>query len=256
MEPNFCIITTTYKRPELILRCLDSSLKQTFRNWEHLIVVDDKESDYSALLSFSKSDPRFTILNNETNIGKNASINLAFKHLQNKQFSGYIIFLDDDDWLSPSCLLDFATNIARNPYKWLVSNRTNTDSIPFTQNKTGGNLIHYQRNCLLKKNFAGDATHCIDFSIIKNIQMPLSIKNAEEWLFFAQLSTRNPYFKYLPVNGTISEGYANSGLTDLYHKNKEADKNAYKLLKEVVSRKIYSPIILGYTLTRFFRSLV
>lgn len=255
MKPSFCVITTTYKRPDTVLRSIASVKSQLFPNFKHIVVIDDPDSDYSALRALAAESPQLRIIENGRNLGKNASVNSAFDLLRTESFDGYVVFLDDDDWLAPSCLADFADSITRTGHPWLVSERVNsTTKKSFTSNKTGKTLISYQYHCLIKKNFSGDTTHCINFSSTKDIRFPLSIKNAEEWLYFAHVSTIHPRFIFLPVVGTLSEGYAAAGLTDRYHQNQEQRQNARALSKEVCQREIFSPFILGYVAVRLLRS--
>lgn len=256
MKPNFCVITTTYKRPRAVLRAVTSVKNQPYLNFKHLVVIDDPNSDYRALRALEAESPQLHIIENPENLGKNASVNAALDHLHAESFDGYVVFLDDDDWLSPNCLTDFADTISKIPHPWLVSERVNvTTKKSFTSNKTGNNLISYQYHCLIKKDFSGDTTHCINFLSTKDVRFPLSIKNAEEWLYFAHVSTIHPQFIFLPVAGTLSLGYAAAGLTDCYHQNQEQRHNARILAKEVMVRKIFSPFILIYVAIRLLRSL-
>lgn len=257
MKPSFCIITTTFKRPDKVLRSVQSVQNQSYTNWQHIVVVDDVSSDYSDLISLQKTGSRLTVLSNQSNLGKNASVNLALSLLHSQKFDGYIIFLDDDDWLETDCLAEFEKSITEGNYPWVVSQRENaTTGKSFTVNNTSGDKISYQYHCLIKKDFTGDATHCIHFSSTKEVRFPNSVKNAEEWLYFAQVSTIHPHFHYVPISGTLSEGYALEGLTDLYHQNRENSNNALPLLKEVLERQLFSPLILSYVFIRLIRSLV
>jgi hypothetical protein len=108
---------------------------------------------------------------------------------------------------------------------------------------------------LIHRTFTGDTTHCINFQIANNFLFPTRIKNAEEWLYFAQLSIAQGSFKYIPVAGTYSEGYAIDGLTHIYHNRHERIKNNWSVIKEVWSRKLFSPYILLYIFGRLLKSL-
>lgn len=257
MAPKFCVITTTYRRPDTVLRAVSSVTKQTYPGWEHIVVVDDPISDYSKLYELETTSPQLNIIKNGKNLGKNASVNLALEYLSTKSFDGYVVFLDDDDWLTPNCLADFADMINKSGYSWLVSERiNNNDKKPYTVNKTGKDIISYQYNCLLKKDFYGDTTHCIHFPSSKSIRFPLLVKNAEEWLYFAHLSTIHPKFFFLQKAGTLSEGYTSSGLTDLYHQNQERNQNTLRLMKELWQRRVFSLFILTYITLRLIRSIL
>lgn len=110
MEPIFMvrddhfvsIIIPVFNRISLIKETLESVKKQTYSNWE-LILVDDGSTDgtFEGLVEMSKEDKRF-ILKKRDKFPKGAStcrnigINLAK--------GNYIIFLDSDDILVSTCL--------------------------------------------------------------------------------------------------------------------------------------------------------
>jgi glycosyltransferase involved in cell wall biosynthesis len=258
MKPTFTIITTTYKRPDHVLKALASVQAQTYTNWHQLIVIDDTLSDYNQLKAHAALDTRVTIITNNVNAGKNASVNTAFGVLRAEQFSGYVVFLDDDDWLAPECLATFATMITQEPtLGWYVTNRTNSDTeVPFTHNHTGRHFISYLYDILLRHRFGGDVTHCIYFPTTATITFPTPIKNAEEWLYFAAVATIHKHFLYEHSTGTYSHGYSDGGLTDLYHKRTEQKNNARTLITLVWKRRLFHPIIVSYVLYRYLRSLI
>ncbi len=258
MSPNFCVITTTYKRPTTVLRCLESVTQQTCQKWRHIIVIDDPESDYAELATKAHTTAALTLIRNEKNRGKNAAVNTALARLAAENFVGHIIFLDDDDWLDPDCLSNFISAIAANPNQpWLVANRTDFNSkISFTKNKTGRTTISYLREALLTHTFSGDATHCLFFPPIAHVRFPTRIKNAEEWLYFADVARTYSCFLYTPFTGTYSEGYAVNGLTDLYHARAELKSNAPAILNEVWQRKLVHPFVLLYTISRLIRRYI
>lgn len=257
MEPSFAIIMTTYKRSTEVLRAVGSIRAQSHTSWRALVVIDDTETNYSDLTREVENDTRFAILKNTENIGKNASVNRALAVLRRDNFRGHVVFLDDDDWLAPACLADFATAIKKYPENhWFVSQRTHHETnVPYTFSKTTRDVIHYASDCLIERRFGGDATHCIDFALSVTAEFPTRVKNAEEWLYFAAVATTIPSFRYLPTPGTYSAGYAPGGLTDEYHKHTEQKQNAPKLAREVWERKLFDPYILLYTGLRLVRSI-
>ncbi len=91
MNPFFSVIIVTYNREKTILRAINSVLKQSFENFE-LLVVDDGSTDSSAELISSIQDRRLNYYykkNEERNIARNYGID--------KSCGDYLIFLDSDD---------------------------------------------------------------------------------------------------------------------------------------------------------------
>ena len=257
MEPTFAIIMTTYRRPELVLRSIDSVRAQTYKHWHYYIVVDDTTSDYQALHTRAADDKRVRVMINEQNRGKNASVNRVLDALAEQNFTGHIVFLDDDDWLDGHCLEQLAKEIgADQTESWIVANRTQRDNTPFTKNQTGTTKIHYYRDYLLLRRFSGDATHCIAFAKVRQLRFPLNIKNAEEWLYFAQVAKTLSHFTYLDIPGTYSDGYRADGLTKQTD-SRRARLHIYRLVvSEAFDRRLFNMYVWLYLLGRLTKLLL
>lgn len=91
-NPLVSIIITTYNRPDILPKTIESVLSQTFSNFE-LIIIDDcsEEPTKKCVLSF----------NDERIIYKRNTINLHLSASRNKGIEissgSYVCFLDDDD---------------------------------------------------------------------------------------------------------------------------------------------------------------
>src|SRR5881396_2316906 len=87
------VIVPTYNRRETIQAAIASVQRQTFADWE-LVVVDDGSTDDTAAL-IEGSDPRLVLIR-QKNQGVNAARNTAMLRARGQ----YIAFLDsDDEWL-------------------------------------------------------------------------------------------------------------------------------------------------------------
>ena len=89
------IIVPVYNTEKYIIRCINSVLKQTFRNWE-LILIDDGSIDSSGKICdfFQKKDNRIKVIhkkNEGVSIARNLGITLSK--------GNYITFIDSDDWV-------------------------------------------------------------------------------------------------------------------------------------------------------------
>ena len=85
-----------YKTPFLLLRrCLESILKQSFKDLELLVVDDGSGSDYDAIREeFEERDPRVRFLVKE-NGGVASARNYGIEHSRGE----YISFIDSDDYI-------------------------------------------------------------------------------------------------------------------------------------------------------------
>ncbi len=101
--PAISVIMPTYCRNRTTLtRAIDSVLRQTYSNFE-LIIVDDGSTDgtYETLQRYRKRDPRITIIRHDRNCGLPAArVNEAILLARGE----YIAYQFDDDEWEPDCL--------------------------------------------------------------------------------------------------------------------------------------------------------
>lgn len=95
------IIVPVYNTPEKALRhCLDSTLNQTMREIE-ILVVDDGSTDGSGAIcdEYARKDKRMTVIH-KSNGGLSAARNTGYRQARGE----WIMFLDSDDWIeSAAC---------------------------------------------------------------------------------------------------------------------------------------------------------
>lgn len=95
------IIIPTYKRAELLKRSIDTSLAQTYKNIELLIVNDNnKDDEYSKALYEligTYHDPRLRLIEQEKHINGAVARNIGLKNALGE----YVAFQDDDDYWEP-----------------------------------------------------------------------------------------------------------------------------------------------------------
>ncbi|CAI3478898.1 MAG: glycosyltransferase [Enterococcus cecorum] len=93
--PQISIIVPVYNAERYLKYCIDSILRQTFTNYE-LILVNDGSTDYSLKIchEYASKDERIKILSKE-NGGPSSTRNLGLSHAKGK----YIAFIDADDYV-------------------------------------------------------------------------------------------------------------------------------------------------------------
>jgi glycosyltransferase involved in cell wall biosynthesis len=128
------VIVPTYNRRETIQAAIASVQRQTFADWE-LIVVDDGSTDDTADL-IEGSDPRLVLIR-QKNQGVNAARNTAMLRARGR----YIAFLDsDDEWLPHH--LELSTAFFRAfPGEDFLSGE-------FSEDVGSGGLVHFLRSAL------------------------------------------------------------------------------------------------------------
>jgi len=108
-SPTFSIVIPTYNRAKEVMVAAESVLKQTFTDWE-LIIVDDGSTDETLQTLSAIPDQRirvFSIKHSERSTARNVGI---------RQCTGsYICFLDSDDLFLPNHLETLAQAIRARP---------------------------------------------------------------------------------------------------------------------------------------------
>ena len=253
--PFFSIITPTYKRADVLKQAIRSVLDQNYPDFE-MIVINDSPDDrsYNDLKNDLKN-PHITYVKNKRNEGANFSRNYALDLVSAR--SDWVIFLDDDDYLTPNTLKIFSSLIQKYTNdKWFMCNRATNDGKSLTKIVKNDARLNYAWNFLITKRFKGDATHCIRKNTLRNIYFPKTIKQGDEWLFFYELSLRSPFF-YHNFNATKTFGYKTSGLNFRKRTTEEQLRTLKLLWKEGKARKIHlNPSFIIYISMRFVRSFV
>lgn len=137
------VIIPVYNNEDHLHICLNSILKQTYKNFE-VICVDDASTDFSLdiLEYFTIKDSRIKVLKNDFKIGLGYCRNEGLKEAN----GDYLIFLNGNDWLMP------------NTFELLINNAKNAklDILFFKSD-------YYDEKC----NFCIDELNA-DFSIFEN----------------------------------------------------------------------------------------
>lgn len=93
-NPKVSVIMAEYNTdPENLKIAIDSILKQTFSDFEFIIVNDGSSTDLRSIVKELGDDERIKIVSNSKNRGLVYSLNNAIKHTQ----SQYLVRMDTDD---------------------------------------------------------------------------------------------------------------------------------------------------------------
>lgn len=150
----FSVVITTYKRSEKLSKAIESILKQSYDNFE-LIIVDDNGKGTLEQIETEKIIKRY--LNNkkvkyliqDENQGANIARNLGIS----KSLGEYILFLDDDDEFLLNKLEKFNEVLVRNNKVALIYSGANF----IEENKVEYKFKTFENNKLeiLKENYIG-----------------------------------------------------------------------------------------------------
>ena len=95
--PLVSVIIPYFNKKEYIIQTVDSVLKQTFQDFEIIIIYDDENlEDYKYLINNFNKNPNIKVIKNPRNLGVGISRNIGIKNSSGQ----FLAFLDADDlWL-------------------------------------------------------------------------------------------------------------------------------------------------------------
>lgn len=98
------VIVPVYKVENYLHRCVESILKQTFNNFD-LILIDDGSPDNCGMIcdEYARKNSRIHVIhqkNSGLSAARNSGIEWAFRHSDSK----WLTFIDSDDWIHPQML--------------------------------------------------------------------------------------------------------------------------------------------------------
>ena len=107
------IIMPSYNTAGFIAKSIESVLRQSYSDWE-LIIVDDCSTDDTDAVVATFTDERIRYFKNECNSGAAVSRNRALREAKGK----WIAFLDSDDLWMPEKLEEQVAFMERNGYRF------------------------------------------------------------------------------------------------------------------------------------------
>lgn len=105
----FSIIVPVYKVENYLSKCLDSILKQSFGDFEAILVDDGSPDCCPAICDiYAKKDRRIKVIHK-----KNGGLSDARNCGVNYSFGDYVVFVDSDDFIEPFALEKFRNAIIK-----------------------------------------------------------------------------------------------------------------------------------------------
>jgi glycosyltransferase involved in cell wall biosynthesis len=102
-QPLVSIVTPMYNEAEHIAECIESVLRQTYQNWEY-IVVDNCSTDRSGEIvrRYAEKDKRIRVLKNAKLLDAIPNHNAALRQISSASKYCKVVFADD--WIFPECV--------------------------------------------------------------------------------------------------------------------------------------------------------
>jgi len=173
------IILPVYNSKKYISETINSILKQTYKDW-NLIIIDDCSNDgtYKILEDFKnkhQNTDKVFLYRNIKNKGQGCARNIGLK----KSRSDYVAFIDSDD--------TWEKNKLKYQIKYMLDNKYNftfTDyqSVKGNKKKIIRNPDYYNYNNFIRNTSIATSTMIIKRNIIKNISFP-RLRLCEDFYF-------------------------------------------------------------------------
>ena len=235
------VIMPSYNTAEYISESIASVRKQTYTDWE-LIIVDDCSADNTdELVKPILSDKRIKYIKNETNSGAAVSRNRALREAKGK----WIAFLDSDDLWLPVKLEKQIAFMKKNDYHFSYTNyvEINEASIPNGRFITGPKRI--TKHGMYNYCWMGCLTVMYDAETVGLIQIADIKKNNDYAMWLKACKKEDCYLldevlaKYRKRSGSIS----NHGYTKLikwhYKLYREAEKKSSLVSAVLTLRNLF-----------------
>lgn len=110
--PKISVVIPVYKVEDYLMRCIDSVINQSYRDFD-LILVDDGSPDQCGNICdrYAQQDHRVTVIH-QKNGGLSAARNAGIEWALKNSDSEWITYIDSDDWVHP-CYLEYLYNAVK-----------------------------------------------------------------------------------------------------------------------------------------------
>lgn len=155
-QPFVSVVTPVYNGEKYLAQCIESVLRQTYENWEY-IIVNNCSTDRSLEIAqhYADQDPRIRIHTNEDFLALMANWNHALHQIAPN--SKYCKVVHADDWLFPDCLMAMVEVAEANPSVGIVGayrlngDQVDLDGLPYPSTVVSGHKLC--RKSLLEGDF-------------------------------------------------------------------------------------------------------
>lgn len=217
MNEKISIVIPIYNSEKYLEECIESIIKQTYKNLE-IILVNDGSTDNSAKIcvDFSKKDSRIVFLNKE-NSGVSDTRNCGIIKASGK----YLMFVDSDDILN--------NNYIEETYKYIIDKnldlcKTGMTVLTKSAKQEKKFTSHFQflekeeiYNSILNDNFFNSSCTCLyktEIINVNNIRFNINIKYGEDLDFFTNYIENCNNMGYIPNCGYLYRLNENSVSVD------------------------------------------
>lgn len=232
--PYICVFTPTYNRSGYLKRIFDCLSRQSFDNFEWLIVDDGSTDDTKEVVEHFSNIATFPIRYVfQENGGKQRATNLAVDLCNCPVFFG----LDSDDWL-----VDNALEVVAHKFKSIINDDDVAGMVALHGSSVETPLGTWMPSGLSEANvwdlyyehgFKGDAVQIYKTCILK--QYPYPVAEGERFISegIVSYSIAQKYLMALVNQVLVLGTYQDGGLSDSSYSLIRQNPNGYILVKEL-----------------------
>jgi len=196
-NPLVSVVIPTYNRENEILKAITSVLKQTYTNFE-IIIVDDASTDQTVAVARSIADPRIKIMTLPRNTNGTLPRNIGIE----KSNGEFIALLDSDDEWKPQKLekqISFIKKINSERFICFTDltlfdgkSEVLKSNTPLSATRDIMDYIFIDDNCVQTSSFI------FPNHLGKEVQFATNVKKHQDWDFCLRLQKAKTNFYHLP----------------------------------------------------------
>ena len=168
-EGRVTVITPTYKRLEKLAEAIQSVQRQTYTDWEHIVVSDGYDNDVKIFIN-NIGDKRLSYhYTYRMNVMGNYQRNYALKYATGE----YVLYLDDDNIIYENCLSSMVSKFTSDNIGYVIGpilygNIVKSPKYPFQWRQI--DLLNYMiRRKLVEKLWGQNVHVSADYFLIDRV---------------------------------------------------------------------------------------
>lgn len=134
-EKVVSVVIPFFDRHKEVMKAVSSVLKQTFENYEIILVDDGSKDDIYEVEELAKNNSKVKLYRNKNNLGASRSRNIGIE----KATGDYIAFLDSDD--------EFEPNKLETQLKYMVASNANFSHTSYMRVRDGKKNVMHSGEC-------------------------------------------------------------------------------------------------------------
>lgn len=234
------IIMPYFKNEKFVFKSINSVLKQTYKNFEFIIIYDDHDKNtYKKIQNFALKDKRIKLLKNKKNLGAGLSRNKAINISRGK----FIAFIDSDDiWVKSKLYFQLNFMEKKKIFASHTSYKIIDEKGKFISNRVARNLNY---NDLIKSCDIGLSTVMLNKKILKKKQLFPNLKTKEDYTLWLKIAKKNVIFYGIDKQYVYWRNTEDSLSKNIFQKLMDSIRVYHKYEKFSLINSLFKTIVLS-----------